>query len=200
MTEPDRKELILDTFIRLAKRFGIDKTNLQDVAKEVGISIGTIYQEFNNKEDLVRAGLLRLCQSFITSCAQIANQDRPPEDVLYDLIKRILEQLNLVITENRGFHQYVKNDGLLRSSHDDRSNEFKDGFKDQLVLLIVAILKKGVAQGRFQLENIEKNAELIFNAFYVFLVQLIIYDRPFEEVLPDARMMYELLLEGIRKR
>lgn len=200
MAETDRKELILDTFIRLAKRFGIDKTNLQDVARELGISIGTIYQEFGSKELLVRAGLLRLSQYFISSCASVVEQELPPEQLLHNFIVRILTQMNMFITENRGFHQYVKDEGLLGCPRTERSNDFKNDFKHQLLLLISTILKMGVAQGSFKLENIEKNAELIFDAFYIFFVQLIESDRNLEDILTDVRMMCDLLLQGIKKR
>ncbi len=197
MVETDRKELILDTFIRLVGRFGIDKTNLQDIAKEMGISVGSIYQLYNNKDTLVKAGLLRLSERFIADCTSVIDQDLPPEELLHDFIRRILIQMNAFITENRGFYQYVKEEGFLGRY---RNKTVGEDFNQQLLSLLSTVLKRGVAEGTFKGENIEKNAELVLDAFYVFFVQLILFDRNIEDILADVQMMYNILLYGIKKR
>lgn len=41
----DRREVILNAFIEIGRRKGLDNTTMKDIAKEVGISVGTIYLE-----------------------------------------------------------------------------------------------------------------------------------------------------------
>jgi AcrR family transcriptional regulator len=61
---PDRRpEEILDAALRVFARRGLHKTNLEEVAKEAGISKGTIYLYFKNKEELFVAAAHRVVPS-----------------------------------------------------------------------------------------------------------------------------------------
>ncbi len=58
---PDRRpDEILDAALRVFARCGLHKTNLEEVAKEAGISKGTIYLYFKNKEELFVAAAHRV--------------------------------------------------------------------------------------------------------------------------------------------
>jgi AcrR family transcriptional regulator len=198
MEQIDRGDLILDTFTQLVSRFGVDKTTIQDVAKELGFSSGVIYQEFRNKEALIEACFLRLSRRFIQNCLHAVNSALPPDQVLYLLIKQIFMQMNQFIIENRGFSQYVKGEAFLGCYR--RESRVQAGFKQELLAIIISILEAGCRRGIFQIGNIPKTAELFFDAFYIFFVRLIVADQDLELNLEDTRLMYELLLKGIAKR
>jgi AcrR family transcriptional regulator len=55
-----RAEEILDAAMRVFCRRGLHKTKLEEVAREAGISKGTIYLYFKNKEDLFIAAAQRV--------------------------------------------------------------------------------------------------------------------------------------------
>jgi AcrR family transcriptional regulator len=198
MEQINRKDLILETFIQLVERFGVDKTTIQDVAKKLGISSGIIYQEYHNKETLLEACFLRLSRSFISDCVHTVDQGLPPEQLLYAFVKQILVQMSKFVSKSRGFSQYVKGEAFLEHYHN--KNKLKDDFKQELLSLIIKILEKGVRQGSFQIENIVKTAELFFDAFYIFFVRLILSDQDLKQNMEDTQLMYSLLLNGLRKR
>jgi AcrR family transcriptional regulator len=58
-----RKKQILDAAGRVFGRKGYHHATIRDVALEAGIAIGTIYNYFRNKEDLMRGLLARLQQA-----------------------------------------------------------------------------------------------------------------------------------------
>jgi len=61
---PDhRPEEILDAALRVFTRRGLHNTTLEEVAKEAGISKGTIYLYFKNKEELFVAAAHRIVPS-----------------------------------------------------------------------------------------------------------------------------------------
>jgi AcrR family transcriptional regulator len=198
MEKIDRKDLILDTFIQLVSRFGVDKTTIQDVAKELQVSSSIVYQEYHNKEALMEACFLRLSRSFIASCLHAVKQNLPPDQLLYVFIKQILVQMSRLISENRGFAQYVKGKAFLEYYRNE--TRFEHDFKQELLALIINILEKGVHQGSFQIANIAKTAELFFDAFYIFFVRLILSGRDLQQNLEDTQLMYNLLLNGLKKR
>jgi AcrR family transcriptional regulator len=198
MGQIDRKDLILDTFVQLVSRFGVDKTTIQDVAKELKISSSIIYQEYRNKEALIDACFLRLSRSFIAGCLQAVKQNLPPEQLLYAFIKQIMMEMSRFVIENRGFAQYVKGKAFLEYYRNE--TRFKDDFKQELLSFIINILERGVRQGSFQIENVAKTAELFFDAFYIFFVRLIISEQDLQQDLEDTQLMYNLLLNGLKKR
>ncbi len=58
---PDRRpDEILDAALRVFARCGLHKTNLEEVAREAGISKGTIYLYYKNKEELFVAAAHRV--------------------------------------------------------------------------------------------------------------------------------------------
>ncbi|MGH7965604.1 MAG: TetR/AcrR family transcriptional regulator [Candidatus Binatia bacterium] len=58
-----RPQEILDAALRVFARRGLHKTKLEEVAKEAGISKGTIYLYFKNKEELFVAAAQRIFPS-----------------------------------------------------------------------------------------------------------------------------------------
>lgn len=61
---PDRRpDEILDAALRVFARYGLHKTNLEEVAREAGISKGTIYLYFKDKEELFIAAAHRIVPS-----------------------------------------------------------------------------------------------------------------------------------------
>jgi len=56
---PEREQRILDAAARLITHYGYDKTTVDEIAREAGISKGAIYLHFKSKEDLFEALLLR---------------------------------------------------------------------------------------------------------------------------------------------
>jgi AcrR family transcriptional regulator len=51
---PATKDQIADTFFRHVEHYGLAKTSVEEVARELGISKRTIYQHFGSKEDILR--------------------------------------------------------------------------------------------------------------------------------------------------
>lgn len=49
----DRRQAILDTAIRLLAQYGPKKTSMADIAREAGIGVGSLYLEFQSKDDIV---------------------------------------------------------------------------------------------------------------------------------------------------
>lgn len=50
--DPERKQRIIDVAVSHFARFGYEATNINAIAKDAGISIGSMYSYFHSKEDL----------------------------------------------------------------------------------------------------------------------------------------------------
>lgn len=55
IANPEREQRILEAAGRLSLRYGFDKTTVDDIAREAGISKGAIYLHYASKDDLLEA-------------------------------------------------------------------------------------------------------------------------------------------------
>lgn len=98
MTE--KKELIIETALRLFAREGFDTTSTSKIAREAGVSEGLIFRHFTNKEGLMNA-VLDLCEGRMTPHIDAIDQEPDPR-------KRIQSIIDLTYTlynEEREFWQ-----------------------------------------------------------------------------------------------
>jgi len=70
----ERDKSILEAAYRVFTRFGIAKTTMADVAQEAGVARQTVYNAYQNKEDLLRAvtrkGILATEESTLAAWAE----------------------------------------------------------------------------------------------------------------------------------
>ncbi len=194
----DRKTEILDAFIRLVSRFGFDKTTMHDIAKEVGISVGVIYKDFKNKEELVHTYIQQTTQKFSFFADQIIESDLTPEQMLHDLILNLFKKIGQFSIEDRGFWQFIRADEGLKCLRKYGPLQEKDPMS--LTKKIEVIMKRGVEEGCFEIEDIPKTAALFNSAFKGFFPDLILFGKKQDEVLQNYEDMFVFLIRAIRKR
>lgn len=71
----EREERIFEAAIKLMSRYGYDKTTVDDIAREAGISKGAVYLHFRSKEDLVESLLLRESESMLNEVMRSLEAD-----------------------------------------------------------------------------------------------------------------------------
>lgn len=171
MMQTDRKTEILDAFVHLVSRFGFDKTTMQDIAKEVGISVGVIYKDFSNKEDLIKEYLVRMNREFIASGRKLFDKPLGAEQLLREFMGFYLKNVTKLMIENRGFKQFIKAEEHFRFFHDN-----KVVFEQSITDVIAEIMEKGVHEGVFKIDDIAKTAVLFHAAFKSIFAEMVLTD------------------------
>jgi AcrR family transcriptional regulator len=195
----DRKATILEAFMNLVRRFGIDKTTMQDVAREGGISVGVIYKDFANKDDLIDVYIKKIIQQVLYDCQQLVQQSKPAKELLHDLIIGFCKIIGEYVNQDRGFLQCIFGDwhvGQLQQ----KSFQFEGVFRNGLEPLIAAVLVKGRAEGVFVLQDVEETASYFFDAFGAYLFELGVNQKNLAEVLPKAEKLFGFIVKVIEKR
>jgi AcrR family transcriptional regulator len=107
---PTTADRILDATERLLARFGYDKTTVDDIAQEAGVSKRTIYLHFAGKEAVALASIDRVVGRVTDRLRQIAAGGAPPADRVREmLVARIVGRFDSV----RSYHQSL--DDMFRS-------------------------------------------------------------------------------------
>lgn len=139
----ETRQRILEVATEQFARFGVRSITMEDLARQVGISKKTIYQEFENKKDLVKAVFARILEEDRQHLAFIAEQgDRVIEHLVLTskMMRERLTSINpLVILE---VQKYFPEAWKLFES-------FKE---DTIHRDLVKVLEKGKELGYFRKE------------------------------------------------
>ena len=82
--DPAKRQQILDGAQRVFMRMGYDVASMNDITREAGVSKGTLYVYFRNKEDLFVAIIERQKLKMFGELQEILQRDMPVDETLHD--------------------------------------------------------------------------------------------------------------------
>lgn len=186
------KEIIQITAFRLFEHSGYEKTTMSKIASEAEIGVGTLYNYYPSKVELLFSIIEGNLQSYIDELQEIINSKKPIKESLQEFFGIYL----------KSFHTYGKNvwKDLLREALFREENgylkikEIDRNFIDQLFKLL---------RDRLKIES-EGKLAMISNTLYSLLAyNIIIYISDgtlTSQVMLSALMeQINLVLEGIPK-
>lgn len=193
----DRKTEILQAFMKLVSRFGLDKTTMQDIAKEAGVSVGVIYKDYANKEDLINAYANLIVHKLICDYQTVVDKTHSPEEQLHDLIIGSFTLIYRYIIDDLGIHQILANDNSLKYVRKNFSR--KAEVNKYLVDMIIGIMQDGVKQGLFQIKDVPQTAALFSDAFEGYFMNMLFEENKSDNFLSKIETMYQFLIRNIKK-
>jgi len=98
----DRKNQIIRAAAKRFARHGLNKTTLDEVARDIRIGKATIYHYFNSKDDLYFATLKWECENFIDQVKIILERD---SDSLTQKLTDYFGQKEIVSENNKLIHE-----------------------------------------------------------------------------------------------
>ncbi|NPA36886.1 MAG: TetR/AcrR family transcriptional regulator [Chlorobi bacterium] len=93
-----RQEEIKKAVLEIIYRNGLKKLSTKNIAKEVGISEGSIFRHFGTKNDIIMSIMDDVIKDFIEPLREISLQNEHPEQRLYKHLCKTITYLK----ENRG--------------------------------------------------------------------------------------------------
>jgi AcrR family transcriptional regulator len=180
--------------------YGFEKTTMSEIAADVHLSKASLYYYFPDKESLLRAVLYKEQDEYFTLISSRMNEVRDPENMIQEFIRIRHEYfttfLNLTKFRFSDFYQIKPH-----------FQELIDSLRSTEVSLFTEILKKGIMEGIFQVEDPDKTARLFLEIIHS-LRLVVIRNRPIQDLTgEDYGLMYEkhcgfieLFLRSIKKQ
>jgi AcrR family transcriptional regulator len=155
-------ERILDVARDQVRRFGEAKTNVVDIARALGTSHATIYRYFRSKADV-----------FSAIAASTMRDEEELARTFVDASGPASERLTgLVLTLHRRKLERFGNDPelyqLYRRVIDDRPDLVRN-YAEAMTRLLAAILRDGVLQGEFRIDDVDAASEVVRDAVTAFI-------------------------------
>ncbi|HEY8464453.1 MAG TPA: TetR/AcrR family transcriptional regulator, partial [Bacillota bacterium] len=158
-----RREEIVDAFIKVSTRKGLDNTTMQDVAKTVGISVGTIYLDFKNKDELIDAFIRRIFEQMDLYIERILSQSASVEKKLHDLLVGEVAFASEQMRQNRSLFDFFHNNVVKHIRKNIKEDRIE--FEEKRINLVKQVLDQGIREGSFMIEDPAETARLFFLAF-----------------------------------
>ena len=187
----DRKQNeIFHASLRLFARFGYQKTTMDDVAAEVGMTKGNVYFYVSGKRDLYEKAVSLALQEWREKVADaVARVD--------DVVEKFAVMAKLsfeYLVDNEDLRAILVKDPSIftLTPREDRFYEINLG----AIQLIKDIITQGIAEGRFLPVDVDHTSELFFSIYIMFLIKRYVKSEGI-----SATRMYEegmnIVLRGI---
>lgn len=77
-----KREAILNAAKQRLRKYGIQKTTMQEIAKDAGIAVGTLYLYFKNKDEILVASAKAFTEQHKLEIEEILNSAKSPPEKL----------------------------------------------------------------------------------------------------------------------
>lgn len=152
-----KQEQILEAAIKRFSHFGIQKTNLGEIADDLGLSKPALFYYFSDKQSLIAAVEERIMSQYMDTVAQGFEDAPTVADALVQLIeiragffeKYFMLASHLEGTEASGMRHTLA--------------QVKQKFRDQEMLQLARLFERGIASGELKPMNPEKTAGLLLD-------------------------------------
>lgn len=159
--DSEKRKAILNAAKQRFRKYGIQKTKMQEIAKDAGIAVGTLYLYFKNKDDILIASTDAFAQQHIAYTEKILNSSKSPQEKLKAyILNRFCESQE---TRNSGSHAAelaravisLKPNLLKEQEYWTRKNVSK-------------ILTEGIETNLFNIEDLERDLEVFLHSIGYF--------------------------------
>lgn len=190
-TDPARRDAILQAADRLFRHYGPSKTTIGDIAREVGIGVGSVYLEFRSKDEILAELSHYKHHRVLSAMREAARRGSAAERLCAALEARVTALLELA---EQGAHAC---DLVLCKATVVKLSYAK--FRSEELSFVASILEEGARSGDFAVEQTQATAELLQRAYATFSPPWL-YEQDRQDVLRALRQLNELLLNGLCAR
>lgn len=135
------KSTTFDATVKILKEEGLSGLQMQRIALETGVSTGTLYNYFKDKQDLLIFVHDKLCKDFFSVLGQAAVSDLKPDKKIIHLIRQILG----FIIANKDTFEFLELSGIFNQNNGNVRLEHRKKF----IELFAHVLQEGIDQDLF---------------------------------------------------
>lgn len=197
MPRPDaseeRTQQIIEAALITFARLGISKTRMEDIAKEAGLSKGTLYLYFKSKDALIATLFeLTISRELVYGQELLAQDISAYEklDQLTQIVVDDLQQLQPLLSIYFEFIAFAMRNETVRMSMQEQFHKFLD--------FLILLIEQGIAVGEFRSVDTKETA-LMMGTIFEGTILIWAYDPEMVDLGQQMKASMGLLLEGLKK-
>ena len=169
----ERKEIILNTALRLFAKEGYKDTNLSQIAEESGISRPTVYQYFHDKNDIYYYAVKLITGKMFSKYSAVAWADDGRDEI--DKILFIIDDVLGYAASNSNSISNLMEYMIAQRKRGVDFAEVIEKRTAKLTILIKRLIRKGIANGTIIPCSINDVSRNVFNLIESCCFQVGIY-------------------------
>ncbi|HEY8389071.1 MAG TPA: TetR/AcrR family transcriptional regulator [Parasegetibacter sp.] len=193
-----KREQIVEAAIKRFAHFGIAKTTLTEIARDLGISKQTLAYYFSDKTQLFQSALERIAADYIDAVRSSISEA--------DTVARALQKM--VKIKRLFFERYfiiVSETDVSDSALSSANPRFKELIRERELAVLYPLFKKGVKSGELRSIDVEKTSDLLLEALYAFARTVLLNgglpdEAAFKEAYANQKDLVSVFYEGIKNK
>lgn len=194
-----RRAKILNAFTGLVNNYGVEKTTMSDIARNVGCSVGTLYNDFKDKEELIHEFFLEHINNIIARLEEIKKSELSPEEKLHQMIPGNLKFVIHELKDNSLFAEYLKSNTVTVRYLGKPDLISRKVFRKKYVTIIESVIDEGIRAGVFEVEDTASAASILSDSMDTYALRILIMQEKPKKHLERAELMFKMLLKSIKK-
>lgn len=140
----ERRTQILEAALRVFTRMGYQQARMDDIVKESGLSKGTLYWYFENKDDIVITSLNLMLDNELKELKKLAEEPGTADSLLRKAIE-------FTIRDMKSYEPYIPLviEFLAMSQHSRKIQELFNSYYEQFMNGLMPLTQRGIDQGEF---------------------------------------------------
>lgn len=189
------RQAVLDAAEKIFAAEGVHRARVQDIAKLARVSVGTVYNHFAQKEDII-AALLAERESEILDA--VVPRDDDPSDFAGRFrcqIDRVLE----LISRHQEFFKFAIYEGILDSDAVPKGSVFakrSTAFEDRYPGMLQTNIEQGIAEGVVEPQDMQRIHRFISGALRGAVLAALV--DPSLDPIEEGRFAAEMCLRALR--
>jgi AcrR family transcriptional regulator len=187
----ERKSQIVSAAIEVFTEKGFDEARMDDIAEKTGLSKGTLYLYFDNKNELIMAILERIFQREFRQLESLIREGTNTIDVLRDFTQLMYSEIGALLRLIPVIYQFLAL--AFRNDYVQRALQL---YLNQYLDFLIPIIQRGIDSGELRAVD-PREVAIAMGAIIEGTVLLWVYDRDAINPERHVRSGINLLLEGI---
>ncbi len=156
----NKKKEFLMTSLELFARKGYEKTTIQDIIDQMGVSKGAFYHYFSSKEDII----ITIAREYVDGAISLIKGIAEREDLnAVEKINTLIESVNEYKAQQE--QQRLKIKGVFSKEENIKlERKIESAFKGDAVKYFKDIIEQGIQEGSFDITNSLEMAEFMLFA------------------------------------
>ena len=164
--EKSRPELIILTAQKRFGIYGLQKTSMQEIANDLGLSKASLYYYFPDKETLYRAVIEKEQKEFLHMISEKTSKMKDPGKLLLEYVTARLDYFRTLLNlSSLRFEEFSYLKPIIR--------DLLDNFRENEKAILSGILKNGIETGDFAEMDTDETAYLFLDLLKGLRVSLI---------------------------
>jgi AcrR family transcriptional regulator len=177
------KDTIFEAASSVFEQLGTSGLTMDRVATRVGLATGSLYNYFEDKNELLRFFYARLVEPCFQAIEETADMELPAPQKLEKILRTAWEHA-------------IQNKGLIRLlAGVDQGNQIRKDLRPRLLRILAAVFEQGIREGAFRAHNPAHTGHMLLGCLSE-LFELLADDASNEEVNAYVGVLIDATLHG----